>query len=85
MGCRLPASSGAATARSAFSAAWCSSRRYDSAILAAASTRARVLGWTVAAAPLTSTTPSRLPFTGSRIGAAAQVHAWWVLTKCSAE
>ena len=77
--------SGAAVARSASRLRRCSSRSSRSAIVAAASTSASVLGWTVAAAPLRSTTPSSWPVAGSWIGEAAQVQAWCDFTKCSAE
>ena len=56
-----------------------------SIIRAAASTSARLCGWAVASSPERSRTPSVSPVSGSRTGAALQVHSWTETAKCSAE
>ncbi len=60
-------------------------QRLASASFTAVPTSATVVGCTVSAGPLTSTTPSSSPLRGSCTGQAVQVQPWWLRTKCSAE
>ena len=79
-----PDSSGAATPRNASSLPSYCRHRLASASFTAVPTSATVVGCTVSAGPLTSTTPSISPVRGSWTGQAVHVHTWWVRTKCSA-